>query len=476
MSDIETTRRPSRNMTRSRKRAPRNISTLSTQQIQHKRDLDRKAQRALRQRVKSRMQDLEDDLTRAKADCSVRERQMMEELQLLRDENRKLRSYLDSIGQFAISAATEADRGPPLEESASPNPMEPAGDDDPALETDDQHALSRDQIDQERSIAVDDLLNQPQRAPSQGLDPHDELNQPGWTGEESVSHGATRGEGGQTTDVSLSQAETRQYLNIQGPRDKDGENVSEALHQPIVPSSHNVLAPAWPSPLNLAMYHQPSVATGIASVLPKHTAATCPLDQILLDFILSQRSLLAKGYNIQTILGPLQPSLQAILNPPPPSPEVHAASRVLGEVLTTFPLVALPEKLAFMFIMYRTLRWQISPADSSYEEMPRWLRPTATQITVPHAAWIDNIPWPRVRDILIEHPDKYPFAVFSELYSQNVTVNWPYEDMDCISTVTDTARFNPIFEKHVRKLDNWTVREPFKDYLPEMIPAIYGRD
>lgn len=117
------------------------------------------------------------------------------------------------------------------------------------------------------------------------------------------------------------------------------------------------------------------------------------------------------------------------------------------------------------------------------------------QITVPHASWIDNIPWyvpleiakpiptdfvpferPRVRDLLIEHPEKYPFAAFSELYSQNITVNWPYEDMDTVSTHAENIQFNNIFEKHVRKLSNWTVSEPFKDYLPEMIPAIYEKD
>lgn len=78
--------------------------------------------------------------------------------------------------------------------------------------------------------------------------------------------------------------------------------------------------------------------------------------------------------------------------------------------------------------------------------------------------------------MLIEQPDKYPFAVFSELYSQNVTVNWPYDDMDAISTHADNVELNQIFEKHVRKLSNWAVLAPFQDYLPEMIPAIYGKD
>ena len=38
-----------------------------------------------------------------------------------------------------------------------------------------------------------------------------------------------------------------------------------------------------------------------------------------------------------------------------------------------------------------------------------------------------------MRDMLILNPEKYPFAFFSELYSQNVTVNWPYDTMDTVS-------------------------------------------
>jgi len=29
----------------------------------------------------------------------------------------------------------------------------------------------------------------------------------------------------------------------------------------------------------------------------------------------------------------------------------------------------------------------------SWDLMPVWLRPTPSQLTTPHAAWIDRIPW-----------------------------------------------------------------------------------
>jgi hypothetical protein len=71
---------------------------------------------------------------------------------------------------------------------------------------------------------------------------------------------------------------------------------------------------------------------------------------------------------------------------------------------------------------------------------------------------------------------KHPFAVFSEVYSRNVSINWPYDKMDCVSTQGDNVQLNSIFEKHIRNLNHWTVSKGFQDYLPDMTAAIYGKD
>lgn len=104
MSDFEINTTLPRNSRAQRK--PRTVSSLTTQQIQRKRDLDRKAQRTLRQRVKSQVQELEQDLARVKSCLSDRERSMMAEVQPLREENRRLRSCLERIGQFAFNGVS----------------------------------------------------------------------------------------------------------------------------------------------------------------------------------------------------------------------------------------------------------------------------------------------------------------------------------------------------------------------------------
>lgn len=95
MSDSES------NTNRLPKRRQRNISSLTQQQRLHKRDLDRKAQRALRQRTKSRIQDLEADLAQLRASSSEQDSKAQEEIRSLREENRCLKSRLEDISNFA---------------------------------------------------------------------------------------------------------------------------------------------------------------------------------------------------------------------------------------------------------------------------------------------------------------------------------------------------------------------------------------
>jgi serine/threonine protein kinase HipA of HipAB toxin-antitoxin module len=76
----------------------RTVTALSASQIQHKRDLDRKAQRAMRQRTKLRIQELENDISGFRSSSSQREKTMIDEIQMLRNHNRQLKASLEKIG------------------------------------------------------------------------------------------------------------------------------------------------------------------------------------------------------------------------------------------------------------------------------------------------------------------------------------------------------------------------------------------
>lgn len=85
--------------------------------------------------------------------------------------------------------------------------------------------------------------------------------------------------------------------------------------------------------------------------------------------------------------------------------------------------------------------------------------------------------------MLIEQPEKYPFEQFSEVYSLHVTISWPHREDDIIVNLQEgadqsyslQAMVNPIFERHIRDLDNWAVATGFKDCYPEMSEAVSSR-
>ncbi|KAJ5698172.1 hypothetical protein N7462_000177 [Penicillium macrosclerotiorum] len=252
------------------------VSSLSASQIQHKREVDRKAQRALRQRTKFRIQELENDLSRFKESVSEREKTMIEEIRQLRQENRQLKVSLQSIGHFALDNISE------------------------------------------------DVVVHPTGCGSLG-------------------------------------------------------DIQESLD-----------LPASGSPKPHAARSSAHLAPGLA--IPN--SVTYPGSE-----------------------APIPAAQAHELHPPIPLP-------ISGTFIS--PLLPLPASNTFLPI------WQIWPNNETYAAIPVWLRPTAMQILVPHAAWIDNIPWPRVRDILIEKPERYPFVLFSELYSHHVSVNWSYDPEDIV--------------------------------------------
>ena len=89
----------------------RTISTLTQEQVQRKRDTDRKAQRALRQRTNSRIQALEEQLAVLKAERSQADHITAAKISSLRQINEDLRRRLGSVGAMVGDVSlSEVDR------------------------------------------------------------------------------------------------------------------------------------------------------------------------------------------------------------------------------------------------------------------------------------------------------------------------------------------------------------------------------
>jgi hypothetical protein len=152
--------------------------------------------------------------------------------------------------------------------------------------------------------------------------------------------------------------------------------------------------------------------------------------------------------------------------------EAHPLSKVFIDILHTFPNISqLPERVAVLYTMFLLMRWKIDPSQDNYDRLPEYIRPLPCQLYNPHPAWIDHLPFPAMREKLIRDyapPDVFPFENFFVPYTVTLSLNWPYEDTDTLlqGPENDELMINPVFERHLRKLENWTLGDSFARALP----------
>lgn len=199
---------------------------------------------------------------------------------------------------------------------------------------------------------------------------------------------------------------------------------------------------------------------------------TCPLDSLLLDFLRERRQLAAEGASISSLIGPAYPSVTSLLNPSRAA-QPHPLSKVVTDILATFvDLSTLPEQVALLYIMFLIMRWQIAPTQENYDRLPDWATPRPTQLFTPHPAWIDHLPWPKMRDRLVRDysPREYLFDNFITPFTATLNLNWPYEPTDALlsNPETDEWSINPVFERHLRSLENWSLGSAFANAYPRL--------
>lgn len=216
------------------------------------------------------------------------------------------------------------------------------------------------------------------------------------------------------------------------------------------------------------------------TVLPKNIPPTCPLDGLLLNFQQSrqrEQPATQDPSNNNPLLYPTSyPSVSSLLNPSG-GHELDPLSRLMTDIISKFPNISeLPEQAAVLFAMFLTMRWQINPTQENYERLPEWIRPTPVQLYTPHPAWIDHVPWPRLRDKLVANYQDYPFENWFIPFTNELSVNWPYDPVDCLLSTsereTEDPLINPVFERHVRRLENWSVGPAFAETFPALADTV----
>ncbi|KAK2795693.1 hypothetical protein FQN52_003542 [Onygenales sp. PD_12] len=203
----------------------------------------------------------------------------------------------------------------------------------------------------------------------------------------------------------------------------------------------------------------------------RNVEPTCPMDAILLDFLHTRQREAADGTSKQVLVGPPYPSVSSLLNPAK-SAYSHPLSKVFTDILSKFPGISnLPEQVAVLYVMFLLMRWQIYPTQQNYDRLPEWLAPRISQIMTPHPAWMDYLPWPRMRDRMVASSSEYDFQNWFIPYTTTLSINWPYEPTDTLLTTaeSDELIINPVFERHLRNLNNWSLGPAFARAYPGLV-------
>ncbi|KAF1834707.1 hypothetical protein BDW02DRAFT_549847 [Decorospora gaudefroyi] len=294
----------------------------------------------------------------------------------------------------------------------------------------------------------------------------------------------------------------------------------------------NLQPPQQPRPSNVSSSRHAQYAPSLVAhlTLPRNIAATCPLDVILLDFLQDRQNRAAEGVPMKTLVGPHYPNFTSLAYPDRVV-ESHPLSKLFTDILKTFPdICGLPEQVAIVFVMFLIMRWQIEPTQENYDRLPYWVTPRPSQLFTPHPPWTDHIPWPRLRDRIIEQVPIVSFENFFIPFTTTISLNWPYEPRDCLlpaskvhasslsavsnSSIAASSPFsthvnagspqppatpqpppgnntpgraqsmgplpkeddqwfiNPAFESHLRDLNNWTLGPQFRGSFPEFADCV----
>jgi len=86
---------------------------------------------------------------------------------------------------------------------------------------------------------------------------------------------------------------------------------------------------------------------------------------------------------------------------------------------------------------------------------------------IPHCAWMDLPPWGKFRDRVIENQSKYDTPEFQRDYTENFTVNFPFDPMKALIFDAGSMLISPVLERHLGDIGNMSMKKAFGDKYPE---------
>ncbi|KAF6829214.1 bZIP transcription factor [Colletotrichum musicola] len=133
------------------------------------------------------------------------------------------------------------------------------------------------------------------------------------------------------------------------------------------------------------------------------------------------------------------------------------------------------ERLAILRLMHRLLRYQSEPTIEQCARLPAWYLSRPSQ-TLPHSSAIDFFVWPGVRERFVFSQHQYCSNLFWKVFAEGFRIAWPFEFRDCYrrNVVTGWYSVAPEFDERIADINSWTMSADFFGHFPEMyadIPA-----
>ncbi|KAJ0331946.1 hypothetical protein COL922a_011691 [Colletotrichum nupharicola] len=112
------------------------------------------------------------------------------------------------------------------------------------------------------------------------------------------------------------------------------------------------------------------------------------------------------------------------------------------------------ERLAILRLMHRLLRYQAEPTVEQCVKLP---------------AWYLSRPGVRERFVFAQH--QYCSNLFWKVFANSFRIMWPFEFRDCYRRNVETGRYtvSPEFEDRIRDINSWTMSADFFSHFPEIL-------
>jgi len=111
------------------------------------------------------------------------------------------------------------------------------------------------------------------------------------------------------------------------------------------------------------------------------------------------------------------------------------------------------------------------PTPETYSAVPEWIKPSPSQMSIPHDISVDFIACPQIRDAIVQRQDLQGNVDWLSEFNNTASCNWPESGLNhglAKDGVTGVYTLKAKFVEHINDLDNWSVGPRFRALMPNV--------